>query len=35
VDVLVGPDELPPELARILEDAFEVFGNGVRASKES
>lgn len=35
VDVLVGPDELPPELARILEDAFEVFGNGVRATKES
>lgn len=35
VDVLVGPDELPPELARILEDAFEVFGSGVRASRQS
>ncbi|MBO7674377.1 MAG: hypothetical protein J6S63_05155 [Atopobiaceae bacterium] len=33
VDVLVGPDELPPELARVLEDAFEVFGSDVRASR--
>lgn len=32
--VPVAPEDLPPELARVLADAFEVFGEDVHASKE-
>ena len=30
-----APEDLPPDLVNILEDAFEVFGSDVRVSKES